>query len=252
MGHGALRPGVSGRISGGIRCADLRCAGFRCDRDLRSARGPLAVRVSGPAGSLPCREEWFGCSGIRNSKFQRRHPASRNPACQQFGIPNSIIGFTGGASETIRSVSGQAGAQPDRVAPPRPWNGAVGICGGRGRLARKGYLPAYLAAFPRGRCPAMLRPEARSGAGVGDGARQGGAIRPRVLCRPGRFPARPCARNPACGGSAADGRREVHPLQETSPPQGLDAAKIVIQPSCRTHNRHPVQNGCRSRPSGGT
>ncbi|SOC13417.1 hypothetical protein SAMN05421512_107162 [Stappia indica] len=131
-------------------------------------RGPLAVRVSGPAGSLPCREEWFGCPGIRNSKFQRRYPASRNPACQQFGIPNSIIGFTAAcASKSIRSVPGEDDAQPDRVAPPRPWNGAVGICGGRGRLARKGVLPAYLAAFPRGRCPAMRRPEARPGAGIG-------------------------------------------------------------------------------------
>lgn len=124
-------------------------------------------RVRSP-GSLPCREEWFDCSGIRNSKFQRRHPASRKPACQQFGIPNSIIGLTGAcASESIRSVSGEGGAQPDHVAPPRPWNGAVGICGSTGRLARKGVLPAYLAAFPRGRCPAMRRPEARPGAGIG-------------------------------------------------------------------------------------
>lgn len=154
-------------------------------------RGPLAVPFSGPAGSLPCREEWFGCSGIRNSKFQRRHPARGKPACQQFGIPNSIIGFTGGASETIRSVSGQAGAQPDRVAPPRPWN------------VRKGYLPAYLAVFPRGRCPAMLRPEARSGAGVGGGTRQGGTIRPWVLCRPERCPARVSARQGSCRDGAA-------------------------------------------------
>ncbi len=131
-------------------------------------RVSLAVRVSGPAGSLPCREEWFGCSGIRNSKFQRRHPASRNPACQQFGIPNSIIGLTGAcALEAIRGVPGEDGAQPDRVAPPRPWNGPSASAHTRGRLARKGVLPAYLAAFPRGRCPAMRRPEARPGAGIG-------------------------------------------------------------------------------------
>lgn len=203
-------------------------------------RGPLAVPFSGPAGSLPCREEWFGCSGIRNSKFQRRHPARGKPACQQFGIPNSIIGFTGGASETIRSVSGQAGAQPDRVAPPRPWN------------VRKGYLPAYLAAFPRGRCPAMLRPEARSDAGVRDGARQGGAIRPRVLCRPAavrpgfrlaRVLVGTALRTVAARWIPYRKLRRLKVLTRLRLSSSLHAGRITDIRS---------RNGCTSRPSGGT
>lgn len=207
-------------------------------------RMPPAILVSGPAGRFsPCPEHGFGCPGIRNSKFQWRHPAREDRACQQFGIPNSICRVSWRRGRVPWRLSGSAAPVGRNV--EAQWER-------EGNTGSRTIFAGLSSCRPMRNVYGSAMPTGETECGAWADVRQGGTIRSRVPCRRERCPARLSAMSGTRCGSAADGRREAHPLQETSPPQGLDAAKIVIQPSRRTPNRHPVQNGCTSRPSGGT